>query len=136
MSGSLKINSASIATFRQSLMIASQRTTAAANTSMSEIASQAFTTIQAKTPRVTGALSESGQLNNTNSGNQIRRTISYGNSITNPRTGIATSKYAPMVHEIYNPQHPNSYKWLELTLRNFGKEAFMHNLAASLRSIL
>lgn len=136
MSVSLKINPASIASFRQAIMISTQKITAAADTSMSEVASQAFTAIQAKTPKVTGALSESGQLNKTNSGNQIRRTISYGNSIANPRTGTATSEYAPRVHEIYNPAHPNSYKWMELTLRNFGKEAFMHNLAASLRSIM
>lgn len=136
MSASLKINPASISAFRTALSVATQKVVAAANVGMGETSSQAFAAIQAKTPRVTGALSESGQLANTSVGNQIRRTISYGNSVTNPRTGIATSEYAPRVHEVYNPEHPNSYKWIELTLREYGRESFMRNLASSLRSAL
>lgn len=133
---SLQIRPSDIASFRQSLIVATQRVVSAADTGLDAAASQAFTSTQARTPRVTGALVESGQLDSSNTDGLLRRTISYGNSVTNPRTGEATSKYAPVVHEVFNPEHPNSYKWLEYSIRDYGKERFMYDLAASIKSAL
>lgn len=136
MKASLKLTPASITSFKQSLTATTLRVTDAADASLGNAASRAFAAAQSRTPRVTGALAASGQLSSSNSGNLLRRTISYGDSTTNPRTGIATSEYAARVHEVFHPEHPNSYKWLEYSIRDYGKEEFMANLAASLRAIL
>lgn len=133
---SLQIRPVDIASFRQSLNVATQKVVSAADTGLDAAASRAFASAQSRTPRVTGALAKSGQLDSSNMGELLRRTISYGSSVTNPSTGEATSKYAPVVHEVFNPKHPNSYKWLEYSIRDYGKEQFMHDLAASIKSAL
>ena len=136
MSLSMQIRPTDIAAFRQSLNVATQRVIRIADSGLDDASSRAFALAQAKTPRVTGALIESGQLSSHNAGDLLQRTISYGNHVVNPITGEPTSKYAPRVHEIYNPMHSRSYKWLEFAVRNYGKERFMHDLAASIKSAL
>lgn len=136
MKVSLQIRSADIAAFKQGLNASAQRVISAADTGLDVAASRAFASTQARTPRVTGALLSSGQLQSSNVGERLQRTISYGNHITNPRTGEATAKYAPRVHEVYNPKHPNSYKWLEYAIRDYGKEQFLRDLAANIKSAL
>lgn len=132
----LKLRPADIAVFNQSLELSAQRVINAADAGLDAASSRAFAFAQAKTPRVTGALASSGKLASDNVGLLLRRTISYGDATTNPKTNVATSKYAPMVHEVFNPDHPNSYKWLEYSIREYGKEQFLNDLAASIKSAL
>ena len=136
MKVSLRMRTADIAAFKQSLNMATQKIVTAADASLDAAASHACTLAQARTPQVTGALRASARLTPNNAGERLQRTISYGNSVTNPRTGRPTSKYAKRVHETFNPKRPNSYKWLEYAIRDYGKEQFMHDLAANLKSAL
>lgn len=132
----MSLTPGSVASFRQSLSAATQRVIAAADASMTLAAETAFTQAQDRVPRVTGALASSGKISNQNTASLLRRTIGYGDSTPNPRTGKATSAYATQVHEIYRASHPNSYKWLELTVRQYGRESFLHTLAVNLRAAL
>lgn len=91
---------------------------------------------QAAVPRVTGALASSGSVVSTDIGAIVSRTIGYGSSKANPRTGLPTEEYAIKVHEMFNPKHPKSYKWLERTLRDYGKEAYIQELASTIRATL
>lgn len=133
---SMKITASSQSSFKRALLATTQRVSSAASIGMERTAAQAYQLTQASVPRVTGALAASGKITEQSSFNQLRRTIGYGDSTPNPRTGVATANYAPIVHEVFNPQHPNSYKWLERTIRTYGRESFMHELATSIRSAL
>ncbi len=126
----------SVAAFRQALTASTQRVITAAGNSMDMAIETAFAQAQDRVPRVTGALASSGKISRQDTAALIRRTIGYGDSTPNPRTGKATSTYATQVHEIYRASHPNSYKWLELTIRQYGRESYLHDLAANLRVAL
>lgn len=126
----------SVAAFRQAVIAAEHRICASAGTSLTEAANTAFNQAQDKVPKVTGALAASGKVTSEDTPTVLRRTISYGDSTPNPRTGRATSSYATQVHEIYRSAHPNSYKWLELTVRQYGHEAYLQDLAANIRLAL
>jgi hypothetical protein len=133
---SLQITPTSVSAFRQSLTAASHRVVNAANNSLDFAASMAFSQAQDRVPRVTGALANSGKVVKQNTASLLRRVIGYGDSSLNPRTGRATSTYAMNVHEVYRAAHPDSYKWLELTIRQYGREAFLHDLALNIRAAL
>lgn len=133
---SLQITPTSVSAFRQSLMAASQRVTKAADNSLDFAASTAFAQAQDRVPRVTGALAGSGKIVKQNTASLLRRVIGYGDSSLNPRTGRATSTYAMRVHEVYRTAHPDSYKWLELAVRQYGREAFLRDLALNIRTAL
>lgn len=136
MSITLKVNPSSMAAFKQSLLVATQRISAASQTGMANAAEQAFNQVQLKTPRRTGALASSGKLTNQSTSNLLKYTIGYGDSTINPLSGKTTSEYAPMVHEIFNPKHPDSYKWLELSMRAYAHENFLRDLASAIRAAL
>lgn len=136
MKASLQIRAADISAFNQSLNMATQKVVNAADASLDVAASHAFALAQTRTPRVTGALIESARLTPNNTGERLQRTISYGNHVTNPRTGRPTSKYATRVHETFNPKRPNSFKWLEYAVRDYGREQFMNDLASNIKSAL
>ena len=136
MKVSMKITSSSQSSFRRGLLEATQRVSSAASVGMERTAAQAFKQVQSRVPRVTGALASSGKVTDQSSLNLLKRTIGYGDSTPNPRTGVATSEYAALVHEVYNPEHPSSYKWLEQAIRSYGRDSFMHELATSIRSAL
>lgn len=103
---------------------------------MNNAAEGLFSRSQAAVPRRTGALAQSGKITNVDRGNTMKRIISYGDDTRNPNTGLPTSKYALLVHEVYNAQSPNNYKWLERTVHQQGKEVFMAALTAHLRGVL
>lgn len=132
----MSLTPGSVTSFRQSLAVATQRVVNAADNSMTLAAETAFAQAQDRVPRVTGALASSGKISNQNTASLLRRTIGYGDSTPNPRTGKATSSYATQVHEIYRASHPNSYKWLELTVRQYGTESYLHDLALSIKAAL
>ena len=132
----MSLTPGSISSFRQSLAVATQRVVNAADNSMTLAAETAFAQAQDRVPRVTGALASSGKISNQNTASLLRRTIGYGDSTPNPRTGKATSAYATQVHEIYRASQPNSYKWLELTVRQYGTESYLHDLALSIKAAL
>jgi len=136
MKVSMKITTSSQSSFKRSLLETVQRVSSAANVGMEQTAAYAFSQVQARVPRETGALASSGKITDQSSFNLLKRTIGYGDSTPNPRTGISTSEYAPLVHEVFNPEHPNSYKWLEQTLRDYGRNSFMHELASNIRAAL
>jgi hypothetical protein len=126
----------SVVSFRQALSVTTQKVIASADNSMDLAVKTAFTRSQNRVPRVTGALASSGKISKQNTATTLRRTIGYGDSTKNPRTGKATSTYATQVHEIYRVTHPDSYKWLELTIRQYGSESYVSDLAANLRTLL
>jgi hypothetical protein len=132
----MSLTPGSVLSFRQALFVATQRVVNAANNSITTAAETAFAQAQDRVPRVTGALASSGKISNQNTASLLRRTIGYGDSTPNPRTGKATSSYATQVHEIYRASHPNSYKWLELTVRQYGTESYLHDLALSIKAAL
>lgn len=132
----LTISPTSLSSFKQSLQFSMQRVIAAADMGMEAAGESAFSAAQDRVPHVTGALASSARLTNQDSASQLKRTISYGDSTPNPKTGRPTSSYAIYVHEIYRETHPNSYKWLEYAIRQYGRENFLHDLAATLRASL
>lgn len=136
MKVSMKITAASMSSFKKSLLATTQRVSLAADRGMEQTAAQAFKQTQARVPRETGAMANSGKITKQSSSSLLKRTIGYGDSTPNPRTGVATAEYTPLVHEVFNPDHPNSYKWMEQTIRSYGRDSFMHDLAASIRSTL
>lgn len=132
----LSISPSSMSGFLTGLREAEARVVMVAQEGMNNAAQQFYDQTQTSVPKVTGALSSSGKVSSQNSGAVLERTIGYGGSNVNPRTRRPTSSYALQVHEIYNGAHPNSYKWLERTLYDFGNETFLRSLAASIGSVL
>jgi len=107
----------------------------AASEGVQNVADFAFEMAQESAPVVSGALKSSGQVTNTDSGEVIRRTISYGTSLTNP-SGDPTSEYAVDRHEMYNPYKPEAYKWLERAVRSTGDDLFLEEVARLLRQAI
>lgn len=134
MSIKIRITPNSLSTFRQGTLLATTKVAQAANEGLEIAARHAFDSAQARAPKVTGALVTSGKLTNRNSGELLRRIISYGDASKNPRTGRATSRYATRVHEVYSSKHPDSYKWLEKALLEYGKENFLREVASVMRT--
>lgn len=73
-----------------------------------ETAEVVFAQAQANVPRVTGALAASGKIVHQDTAQAAVSVIGYGDSSTNPRTGIPTADYAVTKHE-----DPRNGKWLE-----------------------
>jgi hypothetical protein len=96
-------------------------------------ANRIFARAQDNVPRVTNALANSGKVTKDDSGDRIRRVISYGTSLRNPRTGTRTSSYAVYKHEVPRAGHMKGYKWLEKAMLAYGREEFMSELASRLR---
>lgn len=132
----MSLTPGSVTSFRQALAVTTQRVVNAADNSMTTAAETVFAQAQDRVPRVTGALASSGKISSQNTASFLRRTIGYGDSTPNPRTGRATSTYATQVHEIYRASHPNSYKWLELSVRQYGRDSYLHDLALNVRAAL
>lgn len=132
----LTISSTSLSTFRQSLRQAAAAVEMSASEGLAEAADHAFAIVQSRTPRVTGSLAASGHVTDQSEGTYLRRTISYGDGTINPESRRPTSEYAAVVHEVYHPMHPNSYKWLERSILEYGQESFIVDLANTLRRAL
>ena len=131
---SLQLTPNSVSSFQSSLLGAVLRVDSAAGAGIDEAANQVFNLSQSRVPRVTGALANSGKITAQDQGLVHCRQISYGDSTANPRTGKSTASYAALVHEVYNVAHPNSYKWLELSMLQFGQDGFITVLADALRA--
>lgn len=136
MKSGIDLSPASVQSFVASLQGAAMRVTDASLSGMDSAASRLYERTQASVPRVTGALASSGKVSNQDSGSVLHRIIGYGDKTTNPRTGRATEDYAVRVHEIFHPAHPNSFKWLERTVQQYGSEAFIRELATAIRRAL
>lgn len=124
----IEISSSSIMSLSSNLRRKSQDVKVAVNTEMEILVSQLFAEAQQKAPVVTGALAASGHVTAHNKDNTIERTIGYGTSLANPITGKPTSSYAVSKHEMYNPDKPESYKWLENTMIN-NSDTFLQRMA-------
>lgn len=136
MKTALRISAASLSAFNTGLALATQRMEEAANTGLHNAAKSTFDLAQRTVPRVTNALADSGKLTERSSGQLLRQIISYGDSTRNPNTGLATAAYAVQVHELFDPAHPDSYKWLEKAVRTYGQETFLDTLAMTIRKAL
>lgn len=135
-SAKLEISPSSLSTFRQRLRQVMFQVDEEAQVGLASAADHAFAMAQANTPRVTGALASSGKVTDHSFGASLRRTISYGDSTINPVSLQPTSEYAVRVHEEMHEKHPNSYKWLERSINQYGQESFITDLAAALRRTL
>lgn len=67
-----------------------------------------FANAQMHIPRKTGALAASGKVSHQDTAQAAISVIGYGDSSTNPNTGIPTADYAVTKHE-----DPRNGKWLE-----------------------
>lgn len=124
----IEISSASIMSLSGNLRRKGQNVKVAVNTEMEILVGQLFAEAQQKAPVLTGALAASGHITTHNMDNVIERTIGYGTSLANPQTGKPTSSYAVSKHETYNPDKPESYKWLENTIIN-NSDTFLQRMA-------
>lgn len=136
MSSRLTIKPASLSAFQQKLQQSMSNVSRASSRGMDYALERALNRSQSRVPRVTGALANS--VATSKQGNQyyFKRTIGYGSSVINPRSGRPTSEYAVRVHEVYHQQHPNSYKWLERSMREYGQDGYLTDLASYIRSNL
>lgn len=128
------IKSESLSELRSNLGHAIGFMEAMADQSLQGVSEEAFKMALNRTPRRTGALAASARLTENNQGSVKQRIISYGDATVNPETGEQTEHYAVQVHEKFNPAAPESYKWLELALHEFGQERFVNGLAQRLRA--
>lgn len=100
---------------------------------VAEAAELIFAKAQAKVPRRTGALADSGKITNTTTRPDIiKSTISYGDATINPKTREATRDYAVMRHE--QPDNPG-YKWLENAMID-SMEQYQATIARRLSKVL
>ena len=129
----ITLNMASASTLINNLRRKNQSVKESVNSEMEQLVMRLFEEAQQKVPTATGALASSGNVSMQNSGDVYQRTIGYGTSVTNPVTGKATSSYAVDKHEQYNPQKPESYKWLEKTLLS-NTDTFLQCMANAVAS--
>lgn len=129
----ISLDSNSLYAVTQNLRNKTQEVRVEVNSEMEQLVMHLFEEAQQKVPTVTGALASSGNVSMQNSGDVYQRTIGYGTSVTNPVTGKATSSYAVDKHEQYNPQKPESYKWLEKTLLS-NTDTFLQRMANAVAS--
>ena len=87
-----------------------------------QTAEQIFANAQMVIPRKTGALAASGKVVHQDTAQAAISVIGYGDSSTNPRTGIPTADYAVQKHE-----DPRNGKWLENAILQSG-ELYRNNL--------
>ena len=114
----ITLNMASASTLINNFRRKNQSVKESVNSEMEQLVMSLFEEAQQKVPTVTGALAASSHVTIQNDGDNYKRTIGYGTSVSNPKTGKATSSYAVDRHERYNPEKPESYKWLENTMLN------------------
>jgi hypothetical protein len=80
----------------------------AGKTAVRETAEEIFSQSQIRIPRKTGALAASGKVVHQDNAQTAISVIGYGDSSTNPITGVTTATYAVAKHE-----DPRNGKWLE-----------------------
>ncbi|MFI3171103.1 MAG: hypothetical protein R3Y58_01840 [Eubacteriales bacterium] len=132
----MQIKPASVTQFKRNMKIKETAVITASRQGLDNLSDEIFNQAKSNAPRVTGATRSSGSQSTQDSYNTLRRTIGFGGGNTNPKTGLATSEYVTYVHELYNPKKPNSYKWLENTVRRYSGVTFSNKMASHISNSL
>lgn len=130
---SISLNISSANTVVNNLYASNAQMLVAANRGIQQTAELILSKAKSALPVMTGALKSSGKISVKEALGQIVRVISFGDS-TKGAYGTPTSEYAIEIHELMMTKHPESYKFLELALLEYG-QAFLDILIQNLMEV-